>query len=122
MGDNQEGGIDWAVRVGDLNVVRKQVEQTPTLVNDIGSSGRPPLCVAADYGHFDVIKYLIEKGANVNAIDSHGITPLLSAIYEGHKDCVALLLQKGADKSKKAPNGQSYLECAEDSDIKHLLQ
>ncbi|CAD5120790.1 DgyrCDS9349 [Dimorphilus gyrociliatus] len=122
MADNQEGGFEWAVRVGDLTVIRSKIEETPTLANEIGRTGRPPLCVAADYGHFDVIKYLIERGANVNACDSHGITPLLSAIYEGHKECVELLLSNGADKSKKAPNGQSYLECAEDSVIKSLLK
>lgn len=34
MGDNQEGGFEWAVRVGDLFVIEKQVQ---LVVNCISS-------------------------------------------------------------------------------------
>jgi len=54
--------------------------------------------------------------------DKHGITPLLSAIYEGHTNCVQLLLQKGASKVGKAPDGTSYIDCAEKEEIKKLLK
>ena len=29
---------------------------------------------------------------------------------------------KGADKTRKAPDGQSYIDCAEDVEIKELLK
>ena len=40
---------------------------------DVNSAieGRPPLCLASDYGQVDVIKYLLEKSANVDVSISY---------------------------------------------------
>lgn len=35
-------------------------------VNAQISSGRSPIHFAADYGHVDLIEYLVKQGANVN--------------------------------------------------------
>lgn len=56
------------------------------------------------------------------AVDKHGISPLLAAIWEGHTECVSLLLNQGADTNGKTPDGKSYLDVAEKTDIIHLLQ
>jgi len=40
--------------------------QNKSVGNKALPSGRYPLCVAADYGQTDVIKYLIDNGADVN--------------------------------------------------------
>lgn len=85
-------------------------------------SGRPPLHIAADYGHTEVVDYLISKGADVNAVDKHGFTPLLCACYEGHRDCAELLLNKGADKSRTGPDGLCALQVAETDALKALLK
>jgi len=85
-------------------------------------NGRYPLCSAADYGHKDVIDYLVSHGADVNVKDKYGISPLLAAIFENHKECVKLLLAKGASKSGSAPDGRSYVECAESDEVKALLK
>jgi len=113
--------LRWAVTNGDIDSVKSVVEKDPTLVNQM-LNGRYPMCIAADYNQNEVIEYLIEKGGDVNLADKHGITPLLSAIYEGHTNCVQLLLQKGASKVGKAPDGTSYIDCAEKEEIKKLLK
>lgn len=121
MGDSaSEEKLQWAVKNGDIDSLNAIVEGDAGVVNKF-SSGRPPMCVAADYNQSEVIEYLLSKGANLNVTDKHGITPLLAAIYEGHTSCVQLLLSRGADKSGKAPGGESYVECAEKEEIKALL-
>ncbi|KAL6438502.1 hypothetical protein ACFW04_004528 [Cataglyphis niger] len=84
--------------------------------------GRTPLHYAADYGQSEVVRYLLEKGANANATDKHGITTLLAAIWEGHTNCVKLLLEKGAKPDGLTPDGTSYLDAAEKDEIKQLLK
>ena len=49
----------------------------------------------------DVIKYLIEHGADINMQDNAGCTALMRASYGGYVDLVLYLLDQGADKSIK---------------------
>ncbi|XP_072311255.1 myotrophin [Eucyclogobius newberryi] len=118
MADNEPM---WALKNGQLDDVRAKLV-TVEDVNRMLEGGRMPLHVAADFGHAEVVEYLISKGANVNAPDKHGITPLLAACYEGHVSCVKILLEKGADKSCKGPDGQSAFEAAESDAVKALLK
>ncbi|XP_015510788.1 myotrophin isoform X1 [Neodiprion pinetum] len=97
---------------------------TPNMDIDVNQmiDGRTPLHYAADYGQGDVLRYLLEKGADANATDKHGITTLLAAIWEGHTNCVKLLLERGANPDGSTPDGTSYLEAAEKDEIKQLLK
>jgi ankyrin repeat protein len=122
MGDSPEQKFEWALKNGDLDQVKMIVEQDKECANKTLPSGRYPLCAAADYGQSEVISYLIDNGADVNVQDRYGITPLLSAIYESHTECVRILLQKGASKTGTAPDGSSYVDCAESAEIKELLK
>ena len=47
-------------------------------------------------GDLDMLRRLIEDGADVNAKDDYGQTPLHCAVVIGHKDIVEFLLAKGA--------------------------
>ena len=47
--------------------------------------------------HFDVIKFLVEKGADLNLRDSGNWTVLMYASYIGHLDIVKYLIKEGAD-------------------------
>lgn len=111
----------WALKNGDLEQVKDFIELKNVNVSE-EISGRPPIHYAADYGQRDVIEYLLSKGADVNAVDKHGISVLLAAIWEGHTDCVRFMLAKGAKREGKAPDGTSYLDCAEKGEIKDLLK
>ncbi|VEN51721.1 unnamed protein product [Callosobruchus maculatus] len=110
----------WAIKNGDLEQVKDIIEKKSVNVNE-EVDGRPLILYAADYGQVDVIDYLITAGADVNSKDKHGITAILAAIWEGHKDCVKLLLEKGAKREGVAPDGKTYLESAENNEIKQML-
>lgn len=110
----------WAIKNGDLEQVKDIIEKQSIDVNQ-EVEGRPLILYAADYGQKAVIEYLIAAGADVNSKDKHGITPILAAIWEGHTTCVELLLQKGAEKDGVAPDGKSYIDSAENIEIRQLL-
>ena len=60
-----------------------------------------PLHIVAQEGHVEVVKLLLEKGANIEAINNQGFTPLWIAAYKGHTEIVKVLIAAGADKETK---------------------
>jgi ankyrin repeat protein len=69
---------------------------------------------AAVYGHREVVKLLLEKGADLEAKDpKSGRTPLSWAASNGHEAVVKLLLEKGAELESKDPgSGRTPLSWA----------
>ncbi len=53
---------------------------------------------AARYGHADVVRLLLDAGADVNAKDEWNETALMFAAMSGHEDIVQLLTEAGAQK------------------------
>merc|ERR1711862_531885 len=120
MADDKNLG--WALKNGDLDRVKEQIEADGSLVKS-PIDGRSPLHLAADYGQLEVLEYLASQGADINAKDKHGISVILAAIWEGHANCVKFLLDKGAKwDQEKTPDGRSYLEAAESDEIRCLLK
>ncbi|RYP27389.1 hypothetical protein DL767_007708 [Monosporascus sp. MG133] len=68
--------------------------------------------LASDNGHVEVVKLLLEKGADWTIRDSNGWTPLSVASDSGQVEVVKLLLEKGADWSIRDSDGWTPLYAA----------
>ena len=54
--------------------------------------------MACEHGHIDVVKLLIEAGADINqARTDNGAPPLFMTCQKGHIDTARLLIEAGAD-------------------------
>jgi hypothetical protein len=81
--DRQRAAIQRLFRSGDVNVRAKQAGQTA-------------LMLAVSHGKLEIVRMLLEAGADVNVQDDDGSTALMCASEHGHVDIVKLLLQQDA--------------------------
>ena len=74
----------------------------------------------------NVIKHLIEKGANSNITTTSGDTSLHYACLQNNKDIIAFLISKGLNPNLKNKNGETpYLiacKCCSLDTLKHLIE
>ena len=57
------------------------------------SSNNTPLHYAAGYGWLEIVKYLVEAGADPNAVNSWNNTPVSIAFLKGHFGIASYLLK-----------------------------
>lgn len=94
-----------AASIGDLDRVRTLLDQDPTLANRVSEyvtyylGSGAPLKNAAARGHLDVVRLLLERGADPN-LPEEGIAPhghaLYAAVVGQHHEIARLLLEHGA--------------------------
>lgn len=73
-------------------------------------NGRMPLHLAATSGNQDVVRELIQAGADVNERDANGDTPLLRAVADGDSpEIVKCLIEAGSDIKVKCNCGFTAL-------------
>jgi ankyrin repeat protein len=101
---------------GDLDGVKALIERNPQLVNAKDENGRTPLHLACRGVHVEVVKYLVDKGADVNAGDSSKTVPLHSLAVRNNTEAIRLLLAKGAVIDAKDYGGHTALHYAAMSD------
>lgn len=73
-----------------------------------------PLLMAAPFGPPELIRTLIDAGADVNAKDVRGMTPLMLALATDRQDraIIGMLLEHGADPQIKSHLGETALDWA----------
>ena len=71
-----------------------------------------PLIIAAFNGCRDIVKMLLDAGANIEHKNDQGENALISAVQEGHIDTVKLLLDAGADVNQSNTDGETALDLA----------
>ncbi|MFC1563373.1 ankyrin repeat domain-containing protein [candidate division KSB1 bacterium] len=89
--------IHEAAKNGELQVVKDLIENDPKIIDSPDKSGYTPLIRAAIEGHLEIVRYLVEKGANIEAKERYQMTPLFWAINRKHSDIAEYLIGKGAD-------------------------
>jgi hypothetical protein len=86
-----------AARRGDLATVRTLLD-AGVPVDAKSEYGATALSFACDKGHTEVVKLLLERGADVNVADSfYEATPVVWAASNGHAEVVKLLVAAGVD-------------------------
>jgi len=73
------------------------------------SLGHTPLHYAARKGRLDVVRLLVENGADPNARNVIGLTPLYFAMRSGQCEVVETLLAHGADPNARDEFGNTLL-------------
>ncbi|HNG94299.1 MAG TPA: ankyrin repeat domain-containing protein [Acidobacteriota bacterium] len=92
-----------------LQLVLSAGFMTPDLVNLPNNSTNPVLLETVKQGDLNMVRLLIENGANVNATDSLGVTALMHAANMDRVDIASLLIEKGANVNVKTKSGWPIL-------------
>ena len=112
-----------AARRGTYGVQRPDLDTARLILKsgaDVNLGSRclgTALLRAADCNHVDVVRLLLEFGAEVDRRDGSGRTPLIAACREGeegHDEVVRVLLDAGADVDANEETGKRalYYACA----------
>ncbi len=88
-----------AVAAGQLERVEHFVDKDADLARAISPDGFPVVALAAAFGHFAIVKYLFEKGADLTAVATNGTgyNALTGAVASGREEIAIWLLENGAD-------------------------
>jgi len=77
-------------------------------------SGYNALSGAVTSGHSEIVKWLLENGAEPNYRYSNDYSPLLNAAANGHLEILKLLQARGADLHARTSDGKNALAYAEE--------
>ncbi|MBZ5606531.1 MAG: ankyrin repeat domain-containing protein, partial [Acidobacteriia bacterium] len=113
----------FAARDGQAEAVRALVESGANINQPNGSEQTTPLLMAIINGHYDIAKYLLDRGANPNLAAVSGLRPLYATVdvqwaplgwfpnpitaqeSTAYLDLMKALLDNGADPNAKLRDG-----------------
>lgn len=111
--DDEQVELSYAIEKGDAATVKKFLDND--LNPDDTAFAWSWLQVAANKNQLEIVKLMVERGANVNY--KHPITKMTSvafAAYNGNKEMVTYLISKGADPNIKLRGGVSLVRMSRD--------
>jgi ankyrin repeat protein len=85
------GALDYAIKYRRKDIVELCKSKGIDLTSSKRKSGLTPLMLAASFNDIDMIKYLIDLGANPKARDNSGMNALDYATKLGQKSAVEFL-------------------------------
>ncbi|KAM6138072.1 ankyrin repeat and SOCS box protein 3 isoform 1-T2 [Phoenicopterus ruber ruber] len=90
--------LHLSARHGSLESVRVLLEAGAD-PNEVTTEATTPLFLAVENGHADIVKFLLQHGANVKGLHSwSGWNSLHQASFQGCTEIMKILLEKGASK------------------------
>ncbi len=101
--------IEHVIRAGDMERIKKLLDDNPQLLQSKGYWRDPLLFCAIRSGNSQVVEYLLDKGADINQVGRFEEPPLHAAAYAGNPETVELLIRSGANVNQKGPLGELAL-------------
>ena len=105
-----EVSIHMAALQGDNKAIHQHIAAGSNLDKPEPSAGSTPLITASLFGKIEVVRALVEAGADVNYQNKEGSTALHTAAFFCHPEIVGILLDNGADNSIRNNAGSTPLE------------
>lgn len=99
-----------AVRNNHLDICEMLVKRGAN-INFVSKSGTV-LHTACFYGRVEIVRFLLDNGADCTLTNANSTTPLLHAALNGNAEICRLLLSHGADPNKKNDTNNTALEYA----------
>jgi ankyrin repeat protein len=104
----------FAASMGDIKKAQAAIKKGAD-VNSRHVNQNTALHAASVQSKYDVMKLLVESGADVNAKNQDGLTPLMMVAFEtGDAKAAVLLLDSKARVDEKDRNGVTALDLAKD--------
>lgn len=86
----------------NLEIFEYLLERGNLNINSVGYLGMTALSLASiEYENLEMIKYLLEKGADINVKNEDGSTALMTASMYGNLEIIKYLIENGADINSK---------------------
>ena len=112
-----------AAALGDAERVRQMLDADPARIRETRPSGRRPLSAAVDFGHDDVARLLLERGADPSWDEPAAPKgrSLHSAASAGNLRMVELLLAHGADPNAHVDSTADAISLAKTPEIRAII-
>ena len=95
--NGQKGVIQTFLKKGGINIDKRD------------EKGLTPLHYACQKGSRDIVRLLIENGADVTMETNTSVTPLHLAVMSGNKEIIKMLADAGADVNATDKEGRNSL-------------
>ncbi|MCB9492800.1 MAG: ankyrin repeat domain-containing protein [Epsilonproteobacteria bacterium] len=104
----------------NLAAIDQLITSNAANLDDFNDEGYAPLHIAVFENRFDVVKKLVDAGADVNRQDFFDWTPLLHAINGRNRKTANFLVEHGADINMPIKHGECALHFAIRWGIMHV--
>ncbi len=109
---------------GNIQKIRN-IKLSKRNINAMDDTRTTSLMIASSCGYIEIVKILVENGANLNLQNTHGYSALIRACINNHPEVILYLIEKGTDVNLLDKQGDNALILARklgnDEIIKNLL-
>ncbi|XP_044746875.1 rabankyrin-5-like [Coccinella septempunctata] len=104
--------IELAVSEGRITSVKLFLEKNKSFLNRRVNQNFSLLHIATQFGHKEIVKFLLDEGADMHLTNDKGSKAIHIAAREGFTDIIDVFLEKGMDLDVRGAANQSMLHYA----------